>query len=207
MTTYAEFKAQYLEQVYRTGDTALSNAFDQLVLKAENLIRTAIRMNSLTKTYVTTSESAAIAKPDDYQQAQSFGITGQRPATVMPMQEYRRFMVGYSAADCGKHFADFAGSLYITAAPSASEPISVTLDYYYEPASYTTDPASPFYDDQPVLFEHALGHFVYDFLQDPQQSENKLAAFTSFVELLKHDQRHRRLPTAPLHVRPAGRVA
>lgn len=198
MTTYAEFQTNYIDDLWRTGDTALASALPRMMKKAEAQISRDLRDSDMvTMTALSVAEGANfIDLPADFREVIAVVINAE---TVLSS-------TGVTSSPDRSKYAILGNKLYLPYQAIAASPIEVHMTYYMGIVPYETEPAVPFYDKHPDFYTAALNVHAYDYLREFTLKAQNEATYESLKEGMIRSSNYARWPSGQLAgVFPTGK--
>ena len=207
---YADFQTYMLERTWRVGDAAIITHFDTLVHNAEKAIMRTVKMYELTKTHNETITTNPWTLPSDYKELISLMIDGdtmyhQAATAAHNREEVAANLLSNQNSD-RPGFSVIGDTIVFDRSISADNSAVITMDYYFELVPYITEPADPFRDEYPEIFDAAVAWQIYDFSKDAEGKAEQEKIFTSAAEALKQDQLRHQFPAGPMKIRLPGNV-
>lgn len=207
MTTYAAFQTHVLEYTWRKGDADLTAALPFLIKNAEARINRDAKITALEKLDTLSGlTSADVAQPADYANLRTIGILGEKPATYMSPFEFQTYSALNVYAGRFGAFYTVVGKTIKLLGTVPDDPFDVVIDYYSKVVPYSTDPASPFYDDYPDFYLAAVLIHCYSWLKDFTSAADYEKKFVDTLGSMLNDSNEQKYAGSPLLMRLPGVV-
>jgi hypothetical protein len=203
---YADFKAYLLRALWRTGDGDFEADLDVLIRKAESRINRDLREITATKSVDIEITTNTFDLPTDYVEATAVVIRDS--GTYLSPTTVQRFMALDDQDATGNLFVIVGRQMRVLQNPSATEPMTVQLTYYYRaPAFAATVGDNQFYEDAPDFYEAAVRVQCYDYLREFELSAEYNGVYASLLESMEKDSTRREFPAGAIDCPLPGIVA
>ena len=201
MTTYADFKAFYLREIWREGDAALEGDLDRLIKRAEAKMSRDLRQQNLQASFVFPllgNVTNTVPLPGDFRELVNLYVDGKSLKSV-DATRFPEYMDDYwlNGFPCTTYCIS-GGYIMLNARAPITVGNSLAMTYYRGITPYASNPVTPFYDTNPDFYTAAVNTEVYQYLRDFELSAEYNGKYTKLLEDMQRDSNYAQWPSGQL---------